>query len=99
LEALGKPGVGLLFDLGSDRDVERIRLRTDTPGYALEIRAGPNVPDDESSLEVVARAGEVRPSSVLQAKGAGRYWLVWITSLPGGGGGSAQVAEVEFFGS
>ncbi len=99
LEALGKPGVGLLFDLGSDRDVERIRLRTDTPGYALEIRAGPNVPDDESSLEVVTRAGEVRPSSVLQAQGAGRYWLVWITSLPGGGGGSAQVAEVEFFGS
>jgi hypothetical protein len=26
-----------------------------------------------------------------------RYWLVWITALPGEGGGSASIAEVRFF--
>ena len=99
LEALGKPGVGLLFDLGRDREVSTVRIWTDTPGVALELRTGEQPTGDESSLEVVGRVSDAPQASVLRPQDAGRYWLVWITALPGGAGGSARIAEVEFVGA
>ena len=99
LEALGKPGVGLLFDLGQEREVSRVRIWTQTPGLALELRAGQQPGGDESSLEVVGRVSDAAQASVVRPQGGGRYWLVWITSLPDAGGGSARIAEVEFFGA
>ena len=89
-----------MFDLGEGREVSRVRVVTDTPGYSFEVRAGDEVPADESALEVVGRSSAVSSTNVVQAGDvAARYWLVWITSLPDGGGGSARIAEVQFFGA
>jgi eukaryotic-like serine/threonine-protein kinase len=96
---LGKPGVGLLFDLGSNVTVDQVRIASQTPGYSFELRAGDQTGASETSFGVVDtidRAGGAQTVS-FSAK-AHRYWLLWITSLPGGGAGTAYINEIKFFG-
>ncbi|CAN5561308.1 hypothetical protein BH24ACT26_BH24ACT26_00390 [soil metagenome] len=94
-----KPGVGLLLDLGAGEDVGRVEVTSPTPGYSFELRAGDEVAGDESGFEVVDEVSDASSTSTVEPDLAARYWLLWITSLPGGEGGSARIAEVEFFGS
>jgi hypothetical protein len=95
-----KPGVGLLLDLGRARAVERVEVVSPSPGLSFELRAGSQPPDNEAALELVEDVARASGSSRVDLQGVrARYWLVWITSLPGGGGGSAQVSEVRFFGA
>jgi serine/threonine-protein kinase len=95
-----KPGVGLVFDLGRARDVGRVSLVSTTPGYAVEIRAGPEAPATEDDLDLVDElAGAPSATEMTFAEPvSARYWLVWITALPGSGGGSASLNEVTFVG-
>ncbi|MFN2594350.1 MAG: hypothetical protein ABR579_05615, partial [Actinomycetota bacterium] len=54
-----------------------------------------------TSLADFRTVGTIDPSSGddrINVSGNYRYWLVWITDLPGGGGGSASIFEVRFFG-
>jgi serine/threonine protein kinase len=99
LEALGKPGVGLIMDLGEALGVAEVEIVTSTPGLSYELRAsaaGGSAADDFEMIEAVQGA---EASERIDAGGArGRYWLLWITELPGQGGGSADVSEVRFFG-
>jgi eukaryotic-like serine/threonine-protein kinase len=96
-----KPGVGLRFDLGRPRDVTRVTLESATPGYAVEVRAGSEEPGDERDLDLIdglaGAPGEAEMT--FEEPVSARYWLVWITALPGGGGGSASLNEVTFLGS
>lgn len=92
-----KPGVGLLFDLGSSAEISGVEV-TGSAGMGLEIRAAEQEPSSEADAEVVASATGV-PATIdleLDEPTEGRYWIVWITELPGGGGGSASIAEVRF---
>ena len=91
-----KPGVGLLLDLGTEAEVASLRLVTSTPGYSLEIRAASELPEDESTADVVTDSSAVADVEVLEFDPvSARYWIVWITELPGSGAGSASIAEVE----
>jgi serine/threonine-protein kinase len=98
LETLGKSGVGLIMDLGEETEVGEVEIRSPTPGLSYEIRTsadGGATAEDFDVIEVVQGAGA---SERIEVDGAsGRYWLLWITELPGGGGGSAAVSEVRFF--
>ncbi|HEX2234991.1 MAG TPA: protein kinase [Actinomycetota bacterium] len=95
-----KPGVGLLIDLGRPRSVGRVVVDSPSPGYSFELRAGTARPQDESGLRVVGDVADAPGSSRVPLEAVrARYWLLWITSLPGGGAGSAEVAEVRFFGA
>ena len=96
-----KPGVGLIFDLGRVRDVTRVALESETPGYAVEVRAGSNRPGVEDDLDLIDElAGAPGEADfTFEDSVSARRWLVWITALPGGGGGSASLNEVTFFGS
>jgi eukaryotic-like serine/threonine-protein kinase len=96
-EALGKPGVGLLFDLGQPVTVARINLSGSIGAY--EVRFGDEPPTDENGLEVAAEGSELNGKTTveLEEETEARYWLVWITSLPGPTG-TASVAEVVFLG-
>lgn len=96
-----KKGVGLLFDLGSSRNVARIEVRTALPGWRAEWRmadeAGNAAADFEVVTDFVARGEAV----VLPRPTKGRYWLLWITRLVNNDSGSnipyqAQVSEVAF---
>lgn len=96
-EALGKPGVGLLFDLGQPGTVSRINLSGNIGAY--EVRFGDEPPASENELEVAAEGSDLSGKTTLELdeEAEARYWLVWITSLPGPAG-TASIAEVAFLG-
>ncbi len=94
-----KPGVGLLFDLGAKRQVDEVRVTSQTPGYSFELRADDQTGPNETAFSVVKTISAAAGDEIVKFPGAAhRYWLLWITSLPGGGGGSASINEVKFFG-
>ena len=90
---LGKPGLGLLLDLGARHDVLGVRLWTPHPGFRFRLAVG----DDPDAL--IDEAGSEATSTSLSRvplRGAGRYVLVWITSVvPVDDGIRAEVAEVR----
>ncbi len=90
-------GIGLVFDLGSEAEVGRIEIEGSLG--TVEIRAGGENGTTEEAFDVVTKASDVLGSTEITVDGtAARYWLIWITDLPGAGTGSAQIAEVRFFG-
>jgi eukaryotic-like serine/threonine-protein kinase len=96
---VNKPGVGLLFDLGSGIQVNRVRMTSQTPGFAFEVRAADQPGATETSFAIAKTVEEAaRSQDVTFRTERHRYWLLWITSLPGGGGGAAYINEVKFFG-
>jgi eukaryotic-like serine/threonine-protein kinase len=90
---LGKPGIGLLLDLGQSMEVDGLRLSTPYPGFTFGVAVG----DDPNAL--VDRVGDTVTSSAstrVRLQGTGRYVLVWITSVvPVDDGTRAEVAEVR----
>jgi putative peptidoglycan lipid II flippase len=90
---LGKPGFGLLLDLGAQHEVLGLRLWTPHPGFRFGVAVG----DDPTSL-VDEVGGEITATSLssIPMRGTGRYVLVWITSVvPVDDGIRAEVAEVR----
>jgi hypothetical protein len=89
---LGKPGFGLLLDLGERHEVLGLRLWTPHPGFRFGLAVG----DDPDALADEV-GGDVTSTSQtrISLRGAGRYVLVWITSVvPVDDGIRAEVAEV-----
>ncbi len=96
LELQDKPGVGLVFDLGDSVEVGSVKI-TGEEGLELELRASDQVGNDEASFdEIDSSDGTDVVETMTFDPAEGRYWLVWITSLPGDAGGTASIAEVEF---
>ena len=90
---LGKPGLGLLLDLGARHEVLGVRLWTPHPGFRFRLAVGddPDALIDEAGSEVTSTS-----LSRVPLRGAGRYVLVWITSVvPVDDGIRAEVAEVR----
>jgi tRNA A-37 threonylcarbamoyl transferase component Bud32 len=94
---LNKPGVGMLFDLGSPKTVTGFRLQTPYPGYRFAVVVG----DDVTAMIADARptfpaAGDMRESI---EPATGRYVLLWITSVvPTDDGNRAEVGEFRVVG-
>ena len=100
LEEFGKSGIGLVLDLGSPRAVTSVDVATSSQGFSFEIRAGDSPPataDDVDSVSAVESAGATEEVAFDEVRA--RYWLVWITKLPGDGGGTVEIQEVAFRGS
>jgi eukaryotic-like serine/threonine-protein kinase len=75
-----KEGVGLVLDARKEVEPESLTLRTDTPGFTAEIRAGddPGGPFDR----VVAAAKPVADNTAFDLnESKARYFVVWITAL------------------
>jgi hypothetical protein len=100
----GKPGVGLVFDLGTSRTVAGIVVRTPLPGWRAEWRVAD---EDGASLgafrPVASFSAESSGTTAVTPPSSGRYWLLWITSLVSSDTGTASafpyqaaVAEVSF---
>jgi hypothetical protein len=90
---LGKPGLGLLLDLGARHEVLGVRLWTPHPGFRFRLAVGddPDALIDEVGSEVTSTS-----LSRVPLRGGGRYVLVWITSVvPVDDGIRAEVAEVR----
>ncbi|MDX1620081.1 MAG: serine/threonine-protein kinase [Nitriliruptorales bacterium] len=97
-----KPGVGIWFDLGASHDLSRIELTLGTPGIAFDVFVGEAAPEGTdpaawgTKLDSVSGAPEAHSIEVSEDV-AGRYVLVWITSV-GGAGQQAEIAEVRVLG-
>jgi tRNA A-37 threonylcarbamoyl transferase component Bud32 len=90
---LGKPGVGMLFDLGrSPQTVTGFRLQTPYPGYRFTVIVG----DDPTAMAADARATFTATTEMRESiePATGRYVLLWITSVvPTDDGNRAEVGE------
>jgi hypothetical protein len=86
-----KQGLGLVVDAGRTVKLRSLTVQTPTPGLVAQIRAGdsPQGPfTDDSASQTVSASTTFR----LNAASA-RYYVVWITRLPGGG--KAEISEVK----
>jgi serine/threonine-protein kinase len=83
-----KPGVGLVLDAGEGGELAQLVVESSTPGFTAEIRTGDSA---EGPFETVVAPGRtVGSRTEFPIDGdAGRYYVLWITDLPGG------VARVE----
>ncbi len=94
---LGKPGVGMLFDLGSEQTVTGFRLQTPFPGYRFTVIVG----DDPYAMAQGARGMFTAGSDMREAitPATARYVLLWITSVvPTNDGNRAEVGEFRVVG-
>jgi eukaryotic-like serine/threonine-protein kinase len=94
LEAQGKSGVGVVFDLGQAREIAGIELSGQLGDF--EVRYADELGADVDAF-VSAHPGDDTQIEFDEPL-TGRYWLVWITDLPNDVG-SASIAEVAFIGT
>jgi hypothetical protein len=92
-----KPGVGILFDLGSPQPVGGVTLTTTQPGSTVEVRTGSS---GSKALDAFTVAGTATldPTTEVRFPRAvtSRYLLVWFTGLvPDNGAFSANLAEIS----
>lgn len=98
LELQGKPGVGLLIDLGEESEVAQVSIEG-SPGMDIELRVADEVGADETAFdEVAVETGTSESFELSFDPTTGRYWLVWITKLSESGGGTASINEITFSG-
>lgn len=85
----GKPGVGLIVDLGSPQSIRSLSLAFDGAGTDAQVRISNSIQADPSlwtQMASVQAAGEqlqIRSPRPI----TGRYVLVWMTRLPSSGSG------------
>jgi predicted Ser/Thr protein kinase len=85
---LGKDGVGVVLDAGRARELSRITVSSDTPGFTAEIESGPSSSGGFKAISSPQPVGRVTRFTL--HGGASRYYLVWITDL-----GPLSVAHVN----
>lgn len=97
----GKPGVGLLLDLGAPRPVRAVDLRLLGSGTDLSLRATDDpskAPEDFRSMAEVTGASNTLTLRV-PTPVTTRYLLVWLTAIPANNGTyQGGVAEVRVLG-
>lgn len=94
-----KPGVGILFDLGESVAIERVEIDTPDDDMDLSLLAGDSAPTSTDDLEEIDSVQTEAGTVTIDTDGTvARYWVVWITDLPGGTGGDGEIGEVRFFG-
>ena len=92
-----KPGVGVVYDLGSEQQLAGVTITSTTPGATLEIRTGDS-PDGQLDSYATVGSGTIEGTTefTFDEAATARYVLVWVTGLVEGGDGySADLAEVS----
>jgi eukaryotic-like serine/threonine-protein kinase len=98
LSALGKDGVGLVLDLGDSVEVASIEVQG-CGECGLQVGHAAEAAADASGFESVGESDAASDPETFEFDPvSNRYWLVFVTTLPGGGGGSASISEVTFGG-
>lgn len=98
-----KEGVGIIVDLGEEREIAGVQVLFTTPGCSYEIRYSPVRSHNVGDWTTVASAEEASTSSGTPFDPeASRWWLLWLTELTQGvpdarDGYACGVAELELF--
>jgi eukaryotic-like serine/threonine-protein kinase len=101
-----KPGMGVLINLGSAKHVADVRVETNVPGAAMDVRTGPNDPGNNSAgdQKVVDTFKKISDGDTEKGEGTVRvfdgfdedttyqYLLVWLSELPRGDGGKYRIS-------
>jgi eukaryotic-like serine/threonine-protein kinase len=88
-QSFGKPGVGLVLDARRSVEAASVTVRTSTPGFTARIDAGT---ESGGPFEPVSDEKTVGESTTFPLReGEARYFVVWITAIPGG---VARITEV-----
>jgi hypothetical protein len=93
-----KTGVGLVIDLGARREVSGVDVSFVGSPTGVSLYLTDTAPTEVAGLEPVATetAEDESLSLDFDEPVAGRYLVVWLTSLPAEGGGfRGEVAEVR----
>jgi eukaryotic-like serine/threonine-protein kinase len=100
-----KEGIGLVFDLGEERDVRGVTLELIRGGLSVELYASNTLPTEEASPGAWGAPRASQNDTLSQQPfsfntTSQRYWLLWITGLSAGATDeyTAEVAEVRFLG-
>ncbi len=95
----GKPGVGLMIDLGAPRPVSQVTLTFDSPGMSATVYVTDSDAPDITTAASLGQVDGADTSAIIKAPRAisGRYVLVWITHVPKISTGNYQggIAEVQ----
>jgi hypothetical protein len=108
-----KPGMGVLINLGSPRNVAYVQMETNAPGVSVDVRTGPIDPGDSSNgdkkiVDTYKRLGETEVTDgnrkILDSFDDNtkyQYVLVWLTQLPKGDDGRYRISvtDIEVFGN
>jgi hypothetical protein len=92
-----KPGVGILYDLGSSQSLSGVTLTSPVPGATVEVRTGEADGEALDDFAVAADATlEAESEVTFDEPVTARYVLVWVTGLVDAADGfTAQLAEVS----
>lgn len=93
-----KSGVGIVFDLGAPTEVTAIELETPSTDMDVSVLAGDTAPSSSSDLDEITSTVISSGQTTIEAGTTARYWVIWITDLPGGAGGKGEIGEVRFLG-
>ncbi len=100
-----KEGIGLLFDLGEERDVRGVTLELARGGLTVELYASDTPPTQAAGPDAWGTPRASQDDTLSQQPfsfntTSQRYWLLWITGLSAGSTDeyTAEVAEVRFLG-
>jgi len=100
-----KAGIGLVFDLGQERDVRGVTLELARGGLAVELYASDQLPAEVASPGAWGEPRASQNDTLSQQPfsfntTSQQYWLLWITGLSAGATDefTAEVAEVRFLG-
>ncbi|HJS26571.1 MAG TPA: serine/threonine-protein kinase [Actinomycetota bacterium] len=90
---LGKPGVGVVLDLGRTRNVLGLRLSTPHPGFEFHVAVGD---DPDGLVDAIGPPVTASARTRVRLGATGRYVLLWITSVvPTSDGNRAEIGEAE----
>ncbi len=95
-----KDGVGLVVDLGKENEVSSVQVTVQGSPTNLEVFAAPKGSSQPSGVENLQRVGAAdgvdgRTDVAFDEPVTTRYLVVWLTSLPPGGGGyKGRISEI-----
>ncbi|RBY75987.1 hypothetical protein DQ239_15495 [Blastococcus sp. TF02-09] len=91
-----KPGVGIVYDLGSSQQVGGVTVVTPTPGATVEVRTAESSAGSLDGFQVASSATlEGTTELVFDQPAQARYVLLWVTGLVDDSDGfSASIGEV-----
>lgn len=96
-----KSGVGLLIDLGTERQIREVHLTIPGGATGVQLLASPasDRPSSADDLEVVAEGTSSEEPLVMvpDTTHPQRWLVVWLTSLPGDGDFRGRIAEVVVY--
>jgi eukaryotic-like serine/threonine-protein kinase len=88
---LNKDGVGLVLGMGTAKQLSKLVVRSDTPGFTAKIESGSR---PTGPFKPVSDPQEVGGNTTFSLKGdAAQYYVVWITDL--GSNSSVEINEVQ----